>query len=193
MGGLYWIQAHPKLDPIPLLHGQQGRYAALEQLSRDDPATPGEDGHNLERGERLSDHAIFGDWLAEEHPPAALTIGGAIAAERPRTVRRLVEEKAARDRRAAEIAADRAQMQAAELEGRARAQAENEAFARQRAAEDAQNAAAAAAQAKTAACNTARSHAYATAASAGAFVAWIRAHPCPEGTDIGDGYWNVAR
>ena len=193
MAGLYWIQANPKLYPIALLHGQQGRFAALEQLSRDDPATPGENGGELERGERLSDHAIFGDWLGEGQPPGALTIGGAIAAERPLAVRRLAEEAAVQRQRAAEVAAWQAQVQAnhdAEVE---RVRRETEVFNRQHAAAEAQAATAAAAQGKTVACNTARAHAYGTAVSAAAFVAWVRAHPCPEGTDIGDGYWNVAR
>ena len=68
--------------------------AVLAQLSRDDPATPGTDGHELELGEPLSDRALYSDWLNDENPPIVrpLTVGGAIDYERPRIQMRLARE-----------------------------------------------------------------------------------------------------
>ena len=122
-----------------------------------------------------------------------LTVGNAIDYERSQVriqQARFAAEMQQRREYALEQAAKTERIQQVDTAGR---QAETAAFNRQHALAEAQTAAAGAAQARTAACNTARAHAYATAASATAFIAWVRAHPCPEGTDIGDGYWNVAR
>ena len=184
-----WIslQLFPKAHPLALLHSKRDYEGILFKLSDAGSSSP--------LSNPLSDRALFADWLMEPEGAGGhlLTVGSAIDYER-RQVRLqqagLAQELQRRRDYALQQAAETARIQQVDA---ARGQAEAAALNRQHALAEAQTAAAGAAQARTAACNTARSHAYATAASAAAFIAWVRAHPCPEGTDIGDGYWNVAR
>lgn len=187
------IQISPKLEPLALLHTSRDYAGVINRLSKDDPATPGQDGSDQSAGEPLSDRALFADWLLNPTPPSSFTVDGAIRVERALVLQQRAEIEAQERQRLAAAEAHAAMVEAERRKEAEQLRADNQAFYAQRAAAGAQSAATAAAQAKTVACNTARARAYGTAASVPAFLAWVRAHPCPEGTDIGDGYWNVAR
>lgn len=194
IGGLYILQAHPRVWPLPRAENMKAQGAVLDQLCGDDPATPGTDGHELDLGEPFSDRALYDEWLNDEHPPSfrPLTVGGAIDYERPRAQLRFAREVQV-TRQAALVQAAQARGLAAErrvhdAEQATAQQAHDEQARREQAAQEV----AAAATAKTVACNTARANAWGHSHSADEFIAWVRSHPCPEGTDIGDGYWKVA-
>lgn len=188
VAGLCILQFNPKLHPTALADWRPGADRVLRQLSRYDPTAAVHTPKGTDPGDPLGDYALFSDWLADEARPAALTVGGAIDAERPRIQRRFALEAAATQRALAEQSRLDAMAEAAAE----RLRAEDWRRIQERAAATAQAKIVEAAQAKTVACNTARAHAYGTASSVAAFITWVRAHPCPEGTDIGDGYWNVA-
>ena len=134
VAGLYGFQANPKLCPLVLVHGTSGRDAVLAGLSRYDPFAKAHVPPFTDPGDPLSDHALFADWVVEDAPPRALTVGGAIAAERARVARRLAEEAAAQRRSSAEGAIEQARLQQAERFQAGHVRAQKEAANRQPAA-----------------------------------------------------------
>ena len=192
-----WFRLTPTIWPMPDLHSYAAEDGALRALNPDNPDTPAHPTSEqpIEEG---SDRALFREWLQASSPSMdhlPLTIGGAIAEERPIWREQQAEERRDRARVAAEVAQQVSQSHAATAEAAVEAaqqQAQRDAEQRHIAAMNAEESAADARAERQQACNMARISAHSTSRSPGEFISWIRAHPCADGTDVGDGYWNVA-